>query len=933
MTMDKGVDALIDEKALVAEIDAACAGAASGTDLRELLVARLKRAATEGRERAWQLLAEERKGVLCAKRLSHLYDVIIREAFRFAVERRYRADAPSSSERMAVVAVGGYGRGTLAPGSDIDLLFLLPYKQTPWGESVAEFVLYVLWDLGLKVGHATRRVEECIRLSLSDMTIRTALLEARLIGGDEALFDEMVRRFDAEVVAGTSQDFIRAKLAERDERHKRQGMSRYLVEPNVKEGKGGLRDLHTLFWIAKYHYRVRSADELVALGVFSRAELDKFLKSEDFLWSVRCGLHFTSRRADDRLTFDMQVDIGRLLGYRESSGLTDVERFMKHYHLVAKDVGDLTRIFCAALEVEHVKDVPALTRVFSRISLSRFTGRKKPRAVAGSLDFVLERERLTVVDDGVFERDPVNLIRFFHVADRGDFALHPDALKLITRQLRLIDAALRDNAEANRLFMEILTAGREREATLRAMNEVGVLGRFITDFGKVVAMMQFNMYHHYTVDEHTLRAIGILAEMESGASGDINPLVTEIVKGIQNRRVLYLALFLHDIAKGRPEDHSVAGAKLARRLGPRFGLNPAETDLCSWLVEQHLTMSITAQSRDLGDRETIRQFASVVQTLERLKLLLILTVADIRAVGPGVWNGWKGQLLRTLYYETEPFLLGGHSQMSRKQRVAAAKAELAERLADWPEAERAAYLERHYPPYWLRVDIAEKVEHAKLIREADRAGKRLVTAVKTNSFEAATAITVVAPDHPRLLSTIAGSCTVAGGNIVDAQIFTTSDGMALDTITISREWPDDADEIRRATRVGQLIEATLAGRERLPESVARKAAQRRTPKAFQVPPQVMIDNALSEDFSVVEVSALDRPGLLFDLTRALSDLNLDIASAHIATFGERAVDVFYVRDLVGHKIVNPARAAAIKRRLMQAVGEEERKPVAKKVVA
>ena len=905
---------LIDEAALRAEVNAAAGGpgAMLGQEARQAVLGVLKRAYRAGRQGADALLLAERKGLACAERLCRMQDLLIRVIFDLAVTRVYKVDNPSAAERMAVVAVGGYGRGTLAPGSDIDLLFVLPYKQTPWGESVAEFMLYVLWDLGFKVGHATRRVDECIRLSKSDMTIRTSILEARFVVGEVALYDDLVERFFKDVVSGTSAAFIAAKLAEREERHRRQGTSRYLVEPNVKEGKGGLRDLNALFWIAKDFYQVMNPEELVTKGVFSRAEYARFRKAEDFLWAVRCNLHFVAGRADERLSFDVQPEIAIRLGYQSHPGLSEVERFMKHYFLIAKSVGDLTLIFSTGLELHHAKAPPVLGRVLGRIA------RRGPGRIAGTADFVIEHDRLTVASEDVFRRDPVNLIRFFHVADRQKLPYHPDALKLLTRSLALITPDLRENEEANRLFLEILTSRGNPEATLRRMNETGVLGRFIPDFGRVVAMMQFNMYHHYTVDEHTLRALGALSEIEKGNASDELPLTTEIFPQIKNRRALYLAVFVHDIAKGRPEDHSIAGARVARRLAKRFGFSAGEIDLCGWLVEQHLTMSMTAQQRDIADRKTIRDFAGVVQTIERLKLLLILTVADIRAVGPGVWNGWKGQLLRTLYYETEPYLLGGHSQLSRGQRVAAAQDEFAEAVVDWPAEEREDYLKRHYAPYWLRVDLEHKLAHAALLRTADRSGQRLATSAMVRRFEGITEITIVAPDHPRLLSTMAGACTVAGANIVDAQIFTTTDGMALDTVAVTRELPDDADELRRAERIGRLIEAALTGRERLPDSIARKVGSRRVSRAFRLPTDIRVDNALSEQFTVVEASGLDRPGLLYDLTRTLSDLNLNIASAHIATFGERAVDVFYVTDLTGQKIASGPRQQTIRRRMGQA---------------
>ncbi len=879
------------------------------------IVSHLKKVMFEGRAAAERRLIADGRGTECAQSLSKLQDAIIVALYGLAVEHVFKAP---KVERMSVIAVGGYGRGMLAPGSDVDLLFLLPSKQTVKGEAIVEFILYFLWDLGLKVGHATRSVGECIRLSRSDMTIRTAVLEARHIVGDKPLADDLAARFDAEVVKGTGREFIAAKLAERDQRHRQQGASRYLVEPNVKEGKGGLRDLHTLFWIAKYYYRVKSREELVKVGVFSKAELQLFRKAEDFLWAVRCHLHFMTGRAEERLSFDVQREMAKRLGYTSHPGLRDVERFMKHYFLIAKDVGDLTNIFCAALEERHAKATPGLNRFFG-------IGRRRTRVIPGSTDFVVDNNRINTASAKVFTRDPVNLIRIFHLADRYNLAFHPDAMQEIARSLKLIDAELRDDKEANKLFLEILSSKRNPELVLRRMNEAGVLGRFVPEFGKIVSMMQFNMYHHYTVDEHLIRAIGVLAEIERGDLAEAHPLANEIMPGIKDRVVLYVALFLHDIAKGRPEDHSEAGAKIARKLGPRFGLGPAETETVAWLVEHHLVMSITAQSRDLNDRKTIADFAAIAQSMERLRMLLVLTVADIKAVGPGVWNGWKGQLLRTLYYETEPFLTGGHSQVSRNRRVAEAQKELSEALADeysdWPEGSREAYVRRHYPAYLLRVDLPHKVAHAALLRDVSRSGRRLATSVATHAFEGITEITVVAPDHPRLLSIIAGACTAAGANIVDAQVFTTTDGQALDSISVSREFDDEADEQRRGRKIGELIEQALAGTVRLPEIVAAKSGQPRgRQKAFTLETNILVDNSWSNQFTVIEASGLDRAGLLYDLTRAISDLNLNIASAHIVTFGERAVDVFYVTDLVGHKITNASREAAVRRRLMAAFG-------------
>jgi [protein-PII] uridylyltransferase len=856
------------------------------------------------------MLAEDGSGSACAERLSHVMDEIVRALFDFAATHVYRSKNRSAGERMAIVAVGGYGRGTLAPGSDIDLLFVRPYKQTAWGEQIVEYMLYVLWDLGLKVGHATRTVDECIRLSLSDTTIRTSILEARFLGADEGLFDEMVARFDEEVVKSTGPEYIQAKLAERDDRHAKIGESRYVVEPNIKDGKGGLRDLQTLFWIGKYFYRVRDGADLIGKGVFTREEYNRFRKAEDFLWAVRCHMHFLTGKAEERLHFDIQPEIARRLGYTTHPGLSAVERFMKHYFLVAKDVGDLTRIFCAALEEEQAKHVEGFNRIFLTFSRRR-------RKLAGTSDFVVDNHRINVADQEVFRRDPVNMLRLFWFGDKHGLEYHPDALKLLTRSLGLVDRSLRRDAEANRLFLDVLTSDRNPELNLRRMNEAGLLGRLIPDFGRIVAMMQFNMYHHYTVDEHLLHCIGVLSEIERGDGAKIHPLSHQVMPELKkSRELLYVAVLLHDIAKGRPEDHSTAGARIARRICPHMGLSAADSETVAWLVENHLVMSMTAQTRDLNDRKTISDFAAIVQSVERLRLLLVLTVCDIRGVGPGVWNGWKGQLLRTLYYETELLLTGGFSETSRAQRSAAARERLTEALSDWPERARRDYVRRHYDAYLLSVDLNDQVRHAEFVREATKAGRQLATMVRTHQFEAVTEITVLAPDHPRLLSVIAGACAAAGANIVDAQIFTTSDGRALDTILISREFDFDEDERRRAERVGKLIEDVLAGRQWLPEIIARRTKPKRGAKAFKIPPRAEIGNTLSNRFSVIEVEGLDRPGLLSEITGVLSDLSLDIASAHITTFGEKVIDTFYVTDLTGQKIDSPTRMAAIRTRLV-----------------
>ncbi|MES1989534.1 MAG: [protein-PII] uridylyltransferase [Pseudomonadota bacterium] len=903
---------IVDPARLTGELEALATrhqGEQPGDALKKSLVEILKATQAAGRLKARERLEKgAHRGSVCAESLCFLQDTILSALFQFTISHVYPQNNPSKAETLSIAAVGGYGRGALAPGSDIDLLFLLPYKQTPWGETVVEYMLYVLWDLGLKVGHSTRTIPECIRLAREDFTIRTAILEARYLDGDEALFNELEKRFDEELVKGTGNEFVEAKLAERDVRHARAGESRYLVEPNVKDGKGGLRDLNTLFWIAKYLYRVKQSSDLIKAGVFTRAEYATFRKAEDFLWAVRCELHFLTGRAEERITFDLQTEMSNRLGYHGHGGLKAVERFMKHYFLIAKDVGDLTRIFCAALEDQERKKKPGIGRFMQKL--------RRKKVIKG---FKLESGRLDFTSDKAIESDPVNLIRIFHVADADELEIHPDALKLVTRSLKYIGAELRADPEANRLFLEILTSRKDPERTLRLMNEAGVLGRFVRDFGKIVALMQFNMYHHYTADEHLLRAIGILSEVEKGGENNDTPFATEIMAALQGRDALYLSVFLHDIAKGREEDHSVAGERIAHHLCPRLGMSAAETETVAWLVKNHLVMSDVAQRRDISDPRTVRDFADLVQSPGRLKLLFILTVVDIKAVGPGVWNGWKAQLLRELYFETMALLQGGDDVLNRAGRVAEAKEALGVRLSDWSEAERAVYKARHTDSYWLSFDAETHERHARLIKEAKEGG--LTVDARPEPTRDVTALTLYSQDHPGLFSRFAGACAILGMNIVDAKIFTTRDGMALDMLWVQDEAGGAIAEPRRIQRLEDTIRKVLAGEVLPPEMIDQRFKGDNKANAFSIAPQVYIDNEASEAYTVIEVNGLDRPGLVHALTKALFHLGLTISSAHITTYGERAVDVFYVKDVIGHKVTNANKKKAVERHLLEALAD------------
>jgi len=888
---------------------------ASPAELRRDVLARLKQARDEGEADVRGRFEADNDGKACVARRCFLIDQLIRVIHDYVNGHVYRVANPTEGERMAMVAVGGYGRGELAPFSDVDLLFLLPYKQTPHGEQVVEDMLYFLWDMGLKVGHATRSIQECLRQARADVTVRTALLECRYLWGEQSLYNELKRRFLKEIVQASAPEFVEAKLAEADKRHEKFGDSRYLVEPNIKEGKGGLRDLHTLFWIAKYVYRADSADALVERGVFGEAEARRFAKAQEFLWCLRCHLHFLSGRAEERLTFDVQKEISRRMGYTDHAGTRGVERFMKHYYLVAKDVGDLTRIFCAAIESEN-KRKPLLH--LPRLGLRR-------RALEG---FVIEGGQLTFADDEDLRRDRVNFIRLFETAQRHGLEIHPHALKRITQDIHLVDTRLRANPEANRLFLAILAAEKNSERILRRMSESGVFGRFLPDFGRVVAQMQFDMYHVYTVDEHTIVALGILHRIEDGELKQDHPLSTEVIHKVQSRRALYLALLLHDIAKGRGGDHSELGAEIANKVGPRLGLTAEETETTAWLVLHHLLMSNTAFKRDINDPKTIADFVKLVQSPERLRLLLVLTVADIRAVGPNVWNNWKAALLRELYYRTEEALSGTVVAGARENRIAAAQEALRKELPEWSDEDFAAHVQRGYPNYWLTLDSGTQARHARLVRQAEKEAAPLSIDRRVDAARAVTEITIYTADHPGLFARLTGAIAVAGASIVDAKIFTLSNGMALDTFWIQSAEGGAFDRPDRLARLAVLVEQSLAGRLRPVQELVRAKGWAQRTRTMGVPPRVFVDNVASATHTVIEVNGQDRPGLLYELARNLTALHLQISTAKISTYGEQVVDVFYVKDVFGLKIEHEAKVAQIREKLMAALADPDAAAVA-----
>lgn len=898
-------DQIIDAEKLVVQLVSATENYTDEADLRRQTAAILLEhrkagmTAIEAAFRSNPLAALPTRRAYC-----WLADCLVTCTFAVASQILHPKISSTDDEALALLAVGGYGRGEMAPQSDIDLLFLMQKHISPRAKSVIEAMLYILWDLHLKVGHSSRTLSDCLKLGAEDFTIRTALLEQRFLVGDKAPAATLAKRLKSELFQGTETEFVAAKLTERDERHERQG-ERYVVEPNVKEGKGGLRDLQSLYWIAKYVHHVESIEELVQLAVFRPEEYDRFQKAENFLWAVRCHLHLVTGRPNEQLTFDLQVEVADRMGYQDKSGRRAVEHFMQDYFRNATRVGDLTRIFLTKLEAMHTKPEPLLQRIFSR----------KPRVKDG---YQVIHGRLAVLDEATFLSNPLNLLRVFEEGLRTGMLIHPDAMRLVTANLHLIDDSLRENREAQQIFLDLLLKHGNPERALRRMNELGVLAAFLPEFEPIVAMMQFNMYHSYTVDEHTIQVISNFSRIERLELEEELPISTEILRDGVDRKVLMVAMLLHDIGKGRDQDHSVLGAQIARKVAPRLGLSRNDCDTVEWLVRYHLLMSDMAQKRDIADPRTVRDFAKAVQTVKRLDLLTVLTVCDIRGVGPDTWNNWKAALIRALYRQTRHALEEGMEALNRENRGTEAKKTLRAELHGWDKKDIKHETARHYPPYWQGLHVTAHVVFANMLRGLGNDEIRID--LHPDDDRDATRVCFVVADHPGIFSRMCGALALVGANIVDARTFTSKDGYATAAF-----WVQDAEgspfEASRLPRLRKMIERTLAGEVIAGEAIQTRDKLKKRERAFRVPTSITFDNEGSEIYTIIEVDTRDRPGLLYDLTRTLANSNVYIASAVIATYGEQVVDTFYVKDMFGLKFYTESKQKTLENKLRTAISE------------
>ena len=889
-------------------------------------ISQMKAARAKALVKAQGILEQSRDGLKAARALSTAQDKIIMAAFSALTTDVLEKNASLETAPFCLCATGGYGRGELAPHSDIDLLLLHEETMPPGLEEAYTALLYLLWDMGLKVGHALRKAGECAKIAREDPVSAAALMDVRALSGNAALAETLHDILATKSSAREDRAFIAAKLEERDQRHVRQGSTRYMVEPNIKEGKGGLRDLQTLGWLAR---RLVPNEETTrkALACFlDKHSLRQYDQALRFMWTVRFWLHLSTKRAEERLSFDLQPELARIMGYRDTPA---AERLMKAYFLKARDVGIMTRVFCAHLEMIAAKRAPT--------GLSRFFPQR--RKTLKTRGFVTEAGRLDFYAKSVVRKDPILLLRLFETADAIGRDIHPDALRRVRKNLSRINATFREDPQAAEVFLSCLTKSRDPETLLRLMSESGVLGRYLPEFGHIVGRTQFNMYHRYTVDEHTLRAIGMVHDLLSKKPKNAPDWVPPIARAIENRTALSLAMVLHDTGKGKG-DQQIAGAQAAITACTRLGLGRRQTNLVSWLVGNHLLMSDVAQRRDLGDPQTILDFAKIVQTPERLRLLLLLTIADISAVGPDVWNGWKDRLLHELFEATESLFRGkaGRS-LETLQQAAKTRADMGRKafLGACKDRDFAkTWVQTLGPSYWTAFEEHTLISQGLWVARLAQAGGNSGVFLEELPSNASTIMRVLAPDGPGLFAKLCGAVCAAGGNIAGARIFTTDDGRAFDVFYIQdREGQPFGHNNPRALERLKTLAAQVLANQPLPVTVRIRASRRAS--AFNVIPSVVFDNEASTHQSVIETSGRDRQGLLYDLAQVLHQSRLDIHSAHIATYGARAVDVFYVHEHNGQKITNTRRRNAIGAKLRDvlhnAKNDEDQSPIEQAVIS
>ena len=857
--------------------------------------AALKRELAARRRR---LLERHSRGDVIVAKMAAAMDEALGALFANAAE-----ELPAKA-KVALVATGGYGRSGLAPFSDIDLLILHGGVADAGVKGFVDALLYPLWDAGLTVGQGVHTPASAVRLASNDMTAMTAFLDSRLLFGDAALFKDFQAKFEALRFRSKSK-FVKAKKAELEERHERSEQSRYLAEPDIKEGKGGLRDIHAIGWIYRALYGKPLQRSGKGRSLFRPDEIASLDKAERFLLTLRAHLHDLRGRADERLSFDIQPALAERLGYADRPEMSAAERMMRHYFVTAIEIGRLTRIFWARIEEENARLIDrAPTPLPKSLATDEIGPKTNLRIKNGRLDFA---------NAAAAARTPLDLFRYFRAfAKKPDYDFHPDALGVIAKSAHLVTTEVRRDADIARIFLATLTTARDPVKLLRVMSETSLLGKFIPSFGQIVGRIHYGLYRRFSLDEHIFQSIGILRALFDGELKDLHPIASGILETRKDAETFFVAVLLHEAGWSLKERTAEATEALVARVARRLGVLEDNIQSIAWCAARPLFMVRVAERRNLGDPEAIARFARSVGDTQRLELLLVLTVCHLRVVSDNAWDDWTRRQISALYFGSRAFLEGGDEALVAWTRARAdeARAAAGEALADWPKAERQAFLESLSDEAVSTLDPATFARAASLALSADGAG--VAASIRDGAIEAI----VYADDRPGLLADLSGAAAAVGGDVRSVHAMTLEDAKIIDVFTIMA--PESARGEGAGEFVRRLHAGLLAAAERAPDrapAIPRRLGDRRA--LFKVAPSVEIDLDASSNAVVVETEGRDRPGLLHALTSELADLGVVIRSAHIATYGERAVDAFYLQTAGGEKITDRRALAAIERRLAQ----------------
>ncbi|MGH7399037.1 MAG: [protein-PII] uridylyltransferase [Candidatus Rokuibacteriota bacterium] len=826
-------------------------------------------------------------------------DGFLSTLYRLAVDDARREGLTPSP--LVLVALGGYGRGELHPLSDLDLMLIYDGEMSPSVQRATQGLLYALWDLGLQVGHALRSLPDCLAMARTDFPSRTSMQQARFLVGDRRLFNRFRKVLAENVYQKDFAQFLETTLTERDQRYRKFGGSPYMGEPNVKESAGGLRDIHTAMWLASTKFGTRTLRELADKRLITAREQKAADEALTFLWRVRNELHFLSGHKNDVLSRDVQPQIAKNFGYTGDELSLPVEKFMRDYYLHARVIHRVSRRLIARCR-------ETLSR---RAAVQR---RLRQEALADGLIVIDEQIHLAQPDGRAFREDPLRLLKVFWHSHQLGFELGIDVERAIEDSLDLIDDQFRASPAARDLFLSICRNWGRVAQTFREMHELGVLGRYLPEWGALTCLVQYDVYHKFTADQHSLLAVQHLEALAPGQSADSEGNA-QVVSEVERPGLLMLGMLLHDIGKGKGHGHVAKGIPLIEALTMRLDLPPEDADRAVFLVAHHLTMSHIAQRRDIDDPKTIESLAEVCRTPERLRMLYLLTCADMRAVGPGVMTGWQAQILWDLYARTLTRLTGG--QRERPSREAVAQRVTEAMRGEVPRTALAAHLALLSDRYLTTTSPQRIAAHLRLLDRVEDGV--LATELFHHPDLGSSELVIAARDVSGLFSLIAGTLAAQGINILSAQIHTRADGIVIDTFQVNDPFGEAVTEEARWRRTLEALRRVLRGEASVEDLLARRRAVHTGGETVAGPPKISVDNQLSDSRTVVEVKCPDRVGLLYVITRTLSGQGLDIASARIATEIDQAYDTFYVTDRQGRRLEDEAAMARVRESLEDAL--------------